>query len=288
MWNSLVWSKDAATGTTSTAYQSFWQAPGARLSGPLIGFPLSEIAVLAVSQTQVVVTSPSTMSPVLQTSAPIENELGPVAGVFESSPTTFHSIGVIERAGPSAMATPPRGRVETTSRSPTMVEARRSGDILDDRHARHAPEDPVRCTEPPVATRPSGGLARGICDSGRTGHQLLCTGRPGWWSHQDTAPTRGASHDAAGGRPSPPATTGAAAHHLAWTPRTSRRRSEIARFLGLAAFPGTRDDLLAVADEHQATDHVRAQLQRLPADERFENVQDVARALGLGTEEKRA
>jgi hypothetical protein len=64
-------------------------------------------------------------------------------------------------------------------------------------------------------------------------------------------------------------------------------RSEIARFLGLAAFPGTRDDLLAVANENQATDHVRALLQRLPADERFENVQDVARALGLGTEEKR-
>ena len=64
-------------------------------------------------------------------------------------------------------------------------------------------------------------------------------------------------------------------------------RSEIARFLGLSAFPGTRDELLAVANENQATDHVRAQLQRLPADERFENVQDVARALGLGTEEKR-
>ena len=62
---------------------------------------------------------------------------------------------------------------------------------------------------------------------------------------------------------------------------------EIARFLGLASLPGRRDDLLAAAEEHQATDRVLNLLQQLPADQEFRNVQDVARALGLGTEEHR-
>lgn len=57
-------------------------------------------------------------------------------------------------------------------------------------------------------------------------------------------------------------------------------RSEIARFLGIAAFPGDRDALVAVAAGNQATDHVLAELRRLPAGETFENVQDVVTALG--------
>jgi hypothetical protein len=71
------------------------------------------------------------------------------------------------------------------------------------------------------------------------------------------------------------------------TPEDVETRSEIARFLGLGALPGRRDDLLAAAEEHQATDRVLNLLQQLPADQEFRNVQDVARALGLGTEEHR-
>jgi len=71
------------------------------------------------------------------------------------------------------------------------------------------------------------------------------------------------------------------------TPEDVETRSEIARFLGLGALPGRRDDLLAAAEEHQATDRVRNLLEQLPADQEFRNVQDVARALGLGTEEHR-
>ena len=64
-------------------------------------------------------------------------------------------------------------------------------------------------------------------------------------------------------------------------------RSEIARFLGPSVLPGRRDDLIAAAAEHQATDRVVNLLEQLPADQEFRNVQDVARALGLGTEEHR-
>jgi hypothetical protein len=65
-------------------------------------------------------------------------------------------------------------------------------------------------------------------------------------------------------------------------------RSEIARFLDRSALPGRRDDLLASARQNQATDRVLDLLEALPADTEFANVQDVARALGLGTEEHRA
>ena len=64
-------------------------------------------------------------------------------------------------------------------------------------------------------------------------------------------------------------------------------RSELARHLDSTAFPGTRDDLIAAAESHQAPDAVLALLRRLPADEQLTNVQDVARALGLGTEQRR-
>ena len=64
-------------------------------------------------------------------------------------------------------------------------------------------------------------------------------------------------------------------------------RSEIARFLGISAFPGDRDALVAVAVDNEATDHVLAELQRLPAGETFQNVQEVSRALGHGGETHR-
>lgn len=72
------------------------------------------------------------------------------------------------------------------------------------------------------------------------------------------------------------------------TPDDVETRSEIARFLDRTALPGSRDDLVASAEQNQATQAVLDLLQQLPADTRFENMQDVARALGLGTEEHRA
>jgi len=69
--------------------------------------------------------------------------------------------------------------------------------------------------------------------------------------------------------------------------RDVEERSEIARFLGISAFPGDRDALVVVAVEHQATDHVLAELRRLPAGETFRNVQDVMGALGYHGETHR-
>jgi Protein of unknown function (DUF2795) len=64
-------------------------------------------------------------------------------------------------------------------------------------------------------------------------------------------------------------------------------RTDIARSLGTSAFPGDRDSLVAVAQENEATDHVVGLLRSLPAGETFENVQEVARALGLHVETHR-
>jgi hypothetical protein len=52
-------------------------------------------------------------------------------------------------------------------------------------------------------------------------------------------------------------------------------------------WPADRDTLIAKAQEATATDGVLAQLRRLPEGRTYENVQDVAEALGLGTEQKR-
>ncbi|HEX7107392.1 MAG TPA: hypothetical protein VF218_15595 [Acidothermaceae bacterium] len=69
-------------------------------------------------------------------------------------------------------------------------------------------------------------------------------------------------------------------------------RAELARFLRPSAFPGTAGELLAVARDEGATDRVLAELGRLRSgsgggDRRFENVQDVWRALGHGVETHR-
>lgn len=71
------------------------------------------------------------------------------------------------------------------------------------------------------------------------------------------------------------------------TEEALEERSEIARFLGTSAFPGDRESLVAVAVGNEATDHVLAELQRLPGGQTFENVQDVVTALGLPTETHR-
>ena len=52
-------------------------------------------------------------------------------------------------------------------------------------------------------------------------------------------------------------------------------------------WPADRDQLIAKAQEDATVpDRVLADLRRLPEGQQFENVQDVARALGLGTEQQ--
>ena len=65
------------------------------------------------------------------------------------------------------------------------------------------------------------------------------------------------------------------------------RRAALAEALGKEVWPADRDTLVAKAQEATAPDAVLAQLRRLPEGRQFENVQDVAEALGLGTEQQR-
>ena len=65
------------------------------------------------------------------------------------------------------------------------------------------------------------------------------------------------------------------------------RRAALAEALGKEVWPADRDTLVAKAQEGTAPDTVLAQLRRLPEGRTFENVQDVAEALGLGTEQQR-
>jgi hypothetical protein len=70
-------------------------------------------------------------------------------------------------------------------------------------------------------------------------------------------------------------------------PADIERRAALAEVLGKEVWPADRDTLLAKASEANAPDGVLAQLRRLPEGQEFTNVQDVAEALGLGTEQQR-
>ncbi len=81
-------------------------------------------------------------------------------------------------------------------------------------------------------------------------------------------------------------------HQPATSPGTDEgdieRRSALAEYLGKEVWPADRDQLIAKAQEDATVpDRVLADLRRLPEGEQFENVQDVARALGIGTEQQR-
>ena len=80
-------------------------------------------------------------------------------------------------------------------------------------------------------------------------------------------------------------------HQPATSPGTTEgdieRRAAIAEALGKEVWPADRDALVAKAQESNAPDAVLGQLRRLPEGKQFENVQDVARALGIGTEQHR-
>jgi len=70
-------------------------------------------------------------------------------------------------------------------------------------------------------------------------------------------------------------------------PADLERRAAIAEALGKEVWPADRDTLVAKAQDTNAPDGVLAQLRRLPADTEFTNVQEVAEALGIGTEQHR-
>jgi hypothetical protein len=70
-------------------------------------------------------------------------------------------------------------------------------------------------------------------------------------------------------------------------PADIERRAALAEALGKEVWPADRDTLVAKAEESNAPDGVLAQLRRLPDGQQFGNVQDVAGALGLGTEQQR-
>jgi hypothetical protein len=80
-------------------------------------------------------------------------------------------------------------------------------------------------------------------------------------------------------------------HQPATSPGTDQgdieRRAALAEALGKEVWPADRDTLVAKAEEGTAPDAVLAQLRRLPEGRTFDNVQDVAEALGLGTEQRR-
>jgi hypothetical protein len=69
--------------------------------------------------------------------------------------------------------------------------------------------------------------------------------------------------------------------------RDIERRAALSEVLGKEVWPADRDTLVAKAQEGNAPDTVLGQLRRLPDGRQFENVQDVAQALGLGTEQQR-
>lgn len=69
------------------------------------------------------------------------------------------------------------------------------------------------------------------------------------------------------------------------TDRDVRLRSDIAQFLGKDVWPADKGTLVEKATDNGAPDGVLAMLGRLPEGQQFGNMQDVSRALGIGTEE---
>ena len=64
-------------------------------------------------------------------------------------------------------------------------------------------------------------------------------------------------------------------------------RAAIAEALGKEVWPADKEALVAKAQESNATDRVLADLRWLPAGTEFTNVQEVAEALGIHTEQQR-
>jgi len=64
-------------------------------------------------------------------------------------------------------------------------------------------------------------------------------------------------------------------------------RSRLGRYIPLSALPGDRDSLRRAASEAEAPDEVLAELDRLPAGERYETVSQIWAALGYENESHR-
>jgi hypothetical protein len=77
--------------------------------------------------------------------------------------------------------------------------------------------------------------------------------------------------------------TGATPHGM--TAEDVETRAELAQHIGRSVYPADKNAILRALREHHAPDRLQELAQRLPADGRFENVQSVAEALGLGTED---
>ena len=71
------------------------------------------------------------------------------------------------------------------------------------------------------------------------------------------------------------------------SPGDVEHRAALAEALGKEVWPADRDALVGKAQESNAPDRVLSDLRRMPSGQQFENVQDVARALGIGTEQQR-
>ena len=71
------------------------------------------------------------------------------------------------------------------------------------------------------------------------------------------------------------------------TPRDVFLRAELARHLERSIFPARREALLDALRRHRAPDALLERAAALPPDVDYENVQAVARALGMGVENRR-
>ncbi|MEO3874661.1 DUF2795 domain-containing protein [Nonomuraea sp. B12E4] len=70
------------------------------------------------------------------------------------------------------------------------------------------------------------------------------------------------------------------------TPRGVDARSDLAKWLSDADWPASRGELVRHVDRAQAPDAVAGMIESLP-ERRYANVSDVAKALGLGAEQRR-
>jgi len=71
------------------------------------------------------------------------------------------------------------------------------------------------------------------------------------------------------------------------TPQDVELRSALAAHLGKSVYPARRDQLVERLGEQQAPDGLIALVEKLPADQEFHNVQEIAVALGLHVETER-
>jgi Protein of unknown function (DUF2795) len=71
------------------------------------------------------------------------------------------------------------------------------------------------------------------------------------------------------------------------TPEDVETRAQLAAYLGKEVYPAERDELVTVVRGRQAPDRLVELVSSLPTGRRFDNVNDVAEALGIGVERGR-